>query len=341
MSTANQLLQYKTPDMENDFALELRDITDYPIDQCREMVSIVLESYRIGRTAPPEEVPRSLFLIIIGITQPLRIPLMTLRMDPVLKILNETRNLRSCLDYGGGGGKDSILYAKSGFDVTYSDLLDDTTALVLARFQCRDLEVTVRDVRDLGEDRFDIVNCMDVIEHVYDVEDVVADLIARVSSGGRLVVYPQFTNSWDGDHVEKNCGYRPYFQSMLEEVGMQLAPDSASSKTLIEKLLIRLGLGELSVMQFVRLEEIKFSVVDERKYLREALYRLSRKKSIRMALLAFVILPGISAISALLYPTKYRSPATKARQFTFSQIIDNLAIWRLSGHQLQVLEKKL
>ena len=184
------------------------------------------------------------------------------------------------------------------------------------RFRLRQLDIPCVDVRDLGELRYHAINCMDVIEHVYDVEDVVADLLAHLLPGGRLFCWPSFYNSWNGDHVEKNCGYRGFFESMLDRVGLPVVDADRG--------------GNILVCRRDRPQE--GTVNQERQYIRRELYELSREyawKSARGHLLA---------LPRRLLHARFSAADPMERKIAYEQalsdIIDNVAIWRLSDHRL-------
>ena len=80
--------------------------------------------------------------------------------------------------------RSKVIFARLASSVTYADLPDLTRAYISKRFEIRNLRnIEMKDVRRLDPNRrYDIVNCMDVVEHVYDVEYILADLIARLKA---------------------------------------------------------------------------------------------------------------------------------------------------------------
>lgn len=295
--SAFEILKFRHDDRLEDHVFELADLLELPINKARDIVSATLRHYHLHQGSYPTEVPQIVYKLTVHITQPTRIPEMTERMDWVIQQLLKDVNLTTVLDYGGGGGKDSIIYAKLGYRVTYSDFIDLLTPYVRKRFDIHGLNVDMLDVRNLGEQRFDVVNCMDVIEHVYDVEYVTADIFAHMSYGGHLMAYPSFFNSWNGDHIEKNCGYKPYFQDMLQGVGLEVVD--------------RRG----DMLHCIRRRPLMGTVEQEREIVRRELYLLSQKYSFGMAMQAM-------------------AQENILDEDILSQMIDNLAIWRLSRHRL-------
>ena len=219
--------------------------------------------------------------------------------------------------------------------MTYGELLDPLTPFVVERFCRRGLEIEVRDVRDLGEACYDIISCMDVVEHVYDVEYVLADIAARLRQGGHLICFPAFMNLWDGDHVEKNCGYVSYWVRMLESIGFRCFREGKSRRSL-DALMTWSGihLPEIPVVHLVRERPVSGSVTKEREAIREELYRLSARLSVRAALKALLILP----FAAVARWTSFGKTRVRIENWTerlLSTVIDNLAIRRLSRHRLE------
>jgi len=309
-----KLLAYSnSDDILFDVALELKDIQDVSIDESITTVKKVIESYHLKHQESCADLDRVTYELVIHLTQPYRIPFMTSRMDAVLPLLRGCDSKSAILDYGGGGGKDSIIYAKLGFAVTYSDLLNrEFTELVTKRFKLRALPVECVDVRDIGPRRFDIINCMDVVEHVYDVERITADIVSRMTPGGLLFMYPSFCNSWNGDHVEKNCGYVGIYEAMLQAVGLRII----SREPLLCCVRERPFIGDL---------------IYEREVFQYELYQISKKLAMQTARKSAFRLP------VALMKAHYISCASEQQlryEQLLSPVIDCLAIWRLSSHRL-------
>ena len=75
---------------------------------------------------------------------------------------------------------------------------------------------------NLPQEKYDIVSAYDVLEHLYDLEHYLSELLIRLQWNGFFIIYPDFDNiSFDGDHLEKNIVYRDIFQNMLESVGLE------------------------------------------------------------------------------------------------------------------------
>ena len=295
---AYQLVRFQVDDPIEDAALETAAVAGLPLEDARALVRTNLLHYHLKMIEEPQGLDRHLYHLVGNLTQHARIPIMTTRMDWVIEQLKPLTDLKTALDYGGGGGRDSIILANLGYQTTYCDLLNGFTPWVEKRFSARNKPVEIVDVRDLGERRFDVINCMDVLEHIYDLEYAVGDLFGHLRQGGHLIAYPSFYNSWDGDHVEKNCGYRPYFVELVAHIGLRLVARA----------------GE--VYHFVRESAPETPSAVERETVRRELYKHSERLSFQAALKAMAVMTNDFAEPAL------------------STLIDNLAIWRLSRHRL-------
>ncbi len=167
---------------------------------------------------------RAMGHLITSVTQTHRIPYMTERFDWYLQKLEELGTVQgNCLDYGGGGGKDSIILQRFGFNVHYCDLLyEPFSGWVGKRFELRNLDIPINDVRDNESRRYKLINCQDVIEHCYDVEAVLADISSRLENNGVLLMAPTFTFEYNNDHLDKNTAYLEWFPELCDAAGLRL-----------------------------------------------------------------------------------------------------------------------
>ncbi len=343
-SAAYQLLRYDPAGaaMLDDMVREVADVLEVSASQAQQLVREVLDYYHYHTTRRvPSRLSREQFQLIVHVTQPLRIPEMTTRLDPLIVQLQTRQTYRTLLDYGGGGGKDSIIFARLGYQVTYADLLGGLTPLVRRRFALRQLEVRITDVLDLGEQRFDVINCLDVLEHIYDVEYALGDLMAHLRPGGSLLLFPNFVNSWDGDHIEKNCGYLPYFTRMLTKLGLQPVspaplPGWADRGRDFFRRTLPLAPCPVPMYHLLRARDISGTVAQEREAFARELYRWSQRLSTRLTLKSLGLLPlAALGYAVFLYPFPGLRP--KGRLVVsnlLNNITDNLAIGRLSRQRL-------
>jgi hypothetical protein len=129
----------------------------------------------------------------------------------------------SLLEFGGGFGNDAIVYARHSFEVHYADLVSlRNTDVVVRRFAARDLDIAVHDVGALPDRRFDVITATDVLEHIYDVEEAVAQLASRIHRGGLLCCVNAFgAITYDGDHYDKNRVYLELFGELMSAAGFE------------------------------------------------------------------------------------------------------------------------
>jgi SAM-dependent methyltransferase len=308
-----QHLKYKTNDVLQDSHRELSGILKIPEHEAQSLVNAVLDSYHFKKTARPK-MNRDVFSLVVHLTQPYRIPSMLTRMDYALDILSNEPNIGSVLDYGGGGGKDSIILSRAGYQLLYCDFLDALTPHIARRFGLRNLNIAIEDVRDLQPVRYDCVVCLDVLEHVYDFEFVVADVISHLRAAGILLCWPSFFDDWTGDHKAKNCAYRAFFTTLMESVGMCPLENRVNG-----------------LMVFRREMKVSASPTEERDVIRAALYRMSQRISLRNCISAAIRLP-FRLMKARLVSD--RSRRQHLQEESLGEVIDNADVWRLSHHRL-------
>lgn len=145
----------------------------------------------------------------------------TLRVIP--RSLRSGATRPSLLEFGGGFGNDAIVYARRGFEVHYADLVSlRNTDVVARRFAARGLDIPLYDVGDLPHRRYDAITAMDVLEHIYDVEETIAQLAARIVRGGLLCCVNAFgAITYDGDHYDKNRVYLDLFGELMSAAGFE------------------------------------------------------------------------------------------------------------------------
>jgi SAM-dependent methyltransferase len=101
---------------------------------------------------------------------------------------------RAYLDYGSGIGSDAVVFGNAGFDVTLADISD--CLLGFAAFRCRKRGFRVHTI-DLKREAppanaFDVVFCLDVLEHIPQPLEVVRNIRGAMRDHGMLVVHAPF-----------------------------------------------------------------------------------------------------------------------------------------------------
>ncbi len=310
------LSKFKHQDLKGDFAQEAAALLGASVDDASEWVAQVLRWYHEGQGVSPS-LSREVVSILIHITQPYRIPVMTVRMDHALEVLDQRKGIRTVLDYGGGGGKETIMLARAGYRVTYSDFFDSMTPLVAKRFAIRGLDITMEDVRDLKPQRYECITCMDVLEHIYDFEFSVADVVSRLEKDGILICWPALYNDWSGDDKAKNCAYNYFFEALLNRAGMRLLREDRMQ----------------GIMIFVRESRPGVDIAEERTRLRRSLYEYSQRVTMKRALRASLLFPWRVAKAAMKSDIKGREMLVEQ---AVSDVIDNADVYRLSRHRLKL-----
>jgi SAM-dependent methyltransferase len=111
-----------------------------------------------------------------------------------LRDLALSRSGRACLDYGSGIGSDAIVFAEAGFQVTLADVSD--CLLGFAAFRCRKRSSQIRTIdlkrESMPVDAFDMVMCLDVLEHILQPLPVVRTIRAAMHDGGLLAIHAPF-----------------------------------------------------------------------------------------------------------------------------------------------------
>lgn len=163
-------------------------------------------------------IPNELVYIIQTITQPMRAPgagRLQANRAVCQWLTSEKVPLddRTLLDYGGGGGRDSILFSRLGLQVTLAELPSYLTTIsegpmIRRRMEGRGLEVEFVPLGCIRPAAYHFANCIDVLEHCYDVEFALCSVTHQLKQDGILFVWGDFDNvTYNGDHIEKNRFY--------------------------------------------------------------------------------------------------------------------------------------
>jgi 2-polyprenyl-6-hydroxyphenyl methylase/3-demethylubiquinone-9 3-methyltransferase len=96
---------------------------------------------------------------------------------------------KSALDVGCGGGLLAEPLARLGATVTGIDAAPEVIAVAREHAAAQDLEIDYRHAAvEEVEGAFDLITCMEVIEHVADPQAFVRSLAARLVPGGLLIL---------------------------------------------------------------------------------------------------------------------------------------------------------
>jgi 2-polyprenyl-3-methyl-5-hydroxy-6-metoxy-1,4-benzoquinol methylase len=91
------------------------------------------------------------------------------------------------LDFGGGNGDFSRALARRGVDVTYLDVPGDAAEYLRWRAACEGLAVKVVHDANALEGPYDVVFCLDVVEHLAHLPPVFERFKQLLRPGGRLL----------------------------------------------------------------------------------------------------------------------------------------------------------
>lgn len=214
-----------------DYVQELALLYEMPADEIRPRFERFLDIYHRGMDSGTADEWAQLHTgdlehSFIRISKPYRFR--EAEMVPeALRVIR--RSLRSgaarssLLEFGGGFGNDAIVYARRGFEVHYADLVSlRNTDIVASRFAAREMDIPVHSVGALPHRRFDVITAMDVLEHIYDVEEAIAQLASRIPRGGLLCCANAFgAVTYDGDHHDKNRVYLDLFGELMSAAGFE------------------------------------------------------------------------------------------------------------------------
>ena len=101
---------------------------------------------------------------------------------------------REFLDYGSGIGSNALVFGLAGFNVTLADVADPLRNFAQWRFTHRGMSARGIDLKrhSLEADRYDVITCFDVLEHVPDPLAALAHMRSALRPGGILFLYAPF-----------------------------------------------------------------------------------------------------------------------------------------------------
>lgn len=164
------------------------------------------------------------------------------------------------LTYGDGLGFDAAYLAKRGHHVTYFEVSEDCIRFARDVFEGNDVSINmVTTTDDLSDASFDVVLCLDVLEHVPDPPATVANFARWLNPAGRLIASaPFFLISLDySTHLKSSKRFAGDLRKLYKPSGFHLiggkpfwdpivlAKNSANitpwKSRLLERFLVRLG----------------------------------------------------------------------------------------------------
>ncbi len=127
------------------------------------------------------------------------------------------------LTFGDGLGLDAYYLAECGHEVTYFDVSRQCSQFAQRVFEHGRLNIEMlRDASDIQDREFDVVLCLDVLEHVPDPVALVGWLSGFLRQGGRLLVHAPFffLHPCVGTHLRSNRRFSGDVRRLYKPFGL-------------------------------------------------------------------------------------------------------------------------
>jgi SAM-dependent methyltransferase len=212
-----------TADEKEDIVAEFRAVTGCPADESSRFLDYVLfwdEKIKLnrGREINPPPFGHGMtdrhWGFLHSLCHRLRLPGLNRarRMEEFLEVVRKIDpdgSFKTVLDFGAGIGNDGLFFARNGYQVTCGELPGPNDDWIAKRFELREMKtLSFANILALGDRKFDLLFCMDVLEHIYDVEDALAKMVHWVRKGGLIAIEEDcFNVLYNNDHLEKNRFY--------------------------------------------------------------------------------------------------------------------------------------
>jgi SAM-dependent methyltransferase len=108
--------------------------------------------------------------------------------------LVSSRPGRDFLDFGSGIGSNALVFGLAGFRVAIADIADPLRNFAKWRLERRGIAVRALDLKreSIEKERYDVITCFDVLEHVPDPVDAVKRMRDALRPGGTYFLYAPF-----------------------------------------------------------------------------------------------------------------------------------------------------
>ena len=140
-------------------------------------------------------------------------------------LARESRASLKVLTIGDGAGFDSLYLAQRGHEVTYSELAKGCIAFARRIFELSGQPVDiVIDLDEIPRESYDVVLCLDVLEHVPNPPEFVAQLAGYLRPGGQLIVHAPFffVTYHNPTHLRANRRYSGDLAQLYTRNGLYL-----------------------------------------------------------------------------------------------------------------------
>lgn len=139
----------------------------------------------------------------------------------------QQRRLQSTrlLIYGDGLGFDSFYLTQAGHQVEYFDLSSDSSQFARQIFRDYGQELHILyDASDVAHEAYDVVVCLDVLEHVPVPSETISFLASALRPGGVFLVHAPFwyVDPSVGTHLRSNQEYSGDWRRLYAPHGLQV-----------------------------------------------------------------------------------------------------------------------
>ncbi len=141
----------------------------------------------------------------------------------ILKYLGRAGAGESLLTFGDGLGFDAFFFAFAGFQVTYYEVSRMCAEFAKSVFDDGKQQIEMlTDPGSIEDRKFDLIVCLDVLEHVPDPPALVQWLGARLNPGGRLIVSAPFylLNRSVQTHLKCNRQFSGDYRRLYQPAGL-------------------------------------------------------------------------------------------------------------------------
>ena len=132
--------------------------------------------------------------------------------------------MRRVLVYGDGLGFDSAYLARCGYETAYFEVGQPCVQFAKRVFALNQVDVEVHDRQEtLPSEAFDVVLCLDVLEHVPDPPALVRQLASYLHADGRLFVHAPywFIHPCVKTHLRSNVRYCGDWRAVYQPAGLR------------------------------------------------------------------------------------------------------------------------
>jgi len=141
------------------------------------------------------------------------------------KLLEETSNEPlKILCFGDGLGFDSLYFALAGHEVTYYEMCGPSSDFARLIFTRAGADLTLEtEASKLPVDYFDVVICLDVLEHVPNPPECIEQFAGWLNSRGRAIISAPFylVNRAFPTHLDSNRKYSGNFRKLFKPFGFE------------------------------------------------------------------------------------------------------------------------